>query len=239
MKLIIVTGLSGSGKSIALNALEDLGYYCIDNLPVFMLPSFTETLGRKRDARFARTAVGIDARNPSTDLDNLTTLLEPLRSAGVWCEILYLEAQDETLIKRYSETRRPHPLANDEHPLAEAIQLERALLAPFLSAADLRVDTTHTNLYQLRDIVRSLVGERTTHEMSVLLVSFGYKHGVPPDADFVYDVRCLPNPHWKAELRPLTGKDQPVAEFLFQQVRLDIEPLVRIEIIGHRCSVRF
>ena len=215
MKLVIVTGLSGSGKSIALNTLEDLGYYCIDNLPVFLLPAFAETLVEPlKDKRYELTAVGIDARNNSTELGGLTPLLDSLRSRGINTEIIFLEAQDDTLIRRYSETRRPHPLSDGDHPLVEAIGLERQILSPFLNLADLRIDTTRTNLHELRQIIRSRVGEHRSSEISVLFESFGFKHGVPRDADFVYDVRCLPNPHWHPQLRPLTGRDQPVIDFL-------------------------
>ena len=220
MKLIIVTGLSGSGKSIALNTLEDLGYYCIDNLPVFLLHAFIDALASRHDPRFDLTAVGIDARNLSSAPDSIKPLQAPLQAQGIECEVLYLEAQDETLLRRYSETRRRHPLADDEHPLAEAIQLERKILDPFLTSADLTVDTTHTNLHQLRDIIRSRLGEHSSREISLLFESFGFKHGVPRNADFVYDARCLPNPHWQKELRPLTGKDADVAYFLEQDDRV-------------------
>ena len=215
MKLVIVTGLSGSGKSIALNTLEDLGYYSIDNLPVFLLPAFAEALAVPlKDPRYELTAVGIDARNNSAELGSLTPLLDSLKSRGINTEIVFLEAQDDTLIRRYSETRRPHPLSDGEHPLTEAIRLERQILSPFLNLADLRIDTTHTNLHELRQIVRSRVGQHRSSEISVLFESFGFKHGVPHDADFVYDVRCLPNPHWHPQLRPLTGIDQAVIDFL-------------------------
>lgn len=215
MKLVIVTGLSGSGKSIALNTLEDMGYYSIDNLPVFLLPSFAEALAPPHtDPRYELTAVGIDARNDSTDLDGLSLLLSSLKARGINTEIIFLEAQDDTLIKRYSETRRPHPLSDDNRPLTEAIRLEREILSPFLTAADLRIDTTRTNLHELRKIIRSRVGEHLSNEISLQFVSFGFKHGIPRDADFVYDVRCLPNPHWHPKLRPLTGRDQKVVDFL-------------------------
>ncbi|MEW7976896.1 MAG: RNase adapter RapZ [Candidatus Sedimenticola endophacoides] len=222
MKLIIVTGLSGSGKSVALHTLEDLGYYCIDNLPVFLLPAFTQKLQQGDDRRFALSAVGIDARNPSADLNALTSMLPPLQEYGIRCEVIYLEAQDETLIKRYSETRRRHPLSSDDQSLAEAIGRERELLAPFLSAADLRIDTTGTNQHELRDIIRGRVGARPDGALSLLFQSFGFKHGVPNDADFVYDVRCLPNPHWHKRLRPLTGRDRPVQEFLGSDGRVGL-----------------
>ncbi|HHH39387.1 MAG TPA: RNase adapter RapZ [Sedimenticola sp.] len=213
MKLVIVTGLSGSGKSIALNTLEDAGYYCIDNLPLFLLPSFTEALVARRDPRYRLTAVGIDARNQS-DLTNLSPILEPMKGREIEYEVIYLEARDDTLIKRYSETRRRHPLSDGEHPLAEAIRLERRVLGPFLDRADLRIDTTHTNVHQLRHIIRTRVAEHRSTSISILFESFGFKHGVPHDADFVYDLRCLPNPHWNPILRPLTGRDQEVIRFL-------------------------
>ncbi|MES9844686.1 MAG: RNase adapter RapZ [Candidatus Sedimenticola sp. PURPLELP] len=229
MKLVIVTGLSGSGKSIALHTLEDQGYYCIDNLPVFLLPALTEELSERRDHQFKLTAVSIDARNPSADLENLTAMLRPLKERDIQCEVIFLEAQDETLIKRFSETRRKHPLTDEERPLAEAIELERSLLEPFLSAADLRIDTTHTNIHELRKIIRSRIGERANNELSLLFQSFGFKHGVPRDADFVYDVRCLPNPHWHQELRPLTGRDSEVQRFLEGDERVQH---LKEEIIG-------
>ncbi len=214
MKLVIVTGLSGSGKTTALNTLEDLGYYCVDNLPLLLLEPFGEMLLDSGDPRFERVAIGIDARNHSADLDSLKTILDTLRQRGVTVEILYLEAADDTLIKRYSETRRRHPLSDGNHPLVEAIQLERVILAPFLNAADLRIDTTRMNIHQLRDLIRRRVGERPAAELSLLFESFGFKHGVPNDSDFVYDVRCLPNPHWRPDLRPLTGRDSEVIAFL-------------------------
>ena len=214
MKLIIITGLSGSGKSVALNTLEDLGYYCIDILPAFMLPGLAEGFTKSNNKRFQLTAVGIDARDPTAKLDSISTLLQPLKKQGISYEIIFLEAQDETLIKRFSETRRRHPLSDDEHPLAEAILQERELLTPLLNAADLHIDTTHTNLHELRQIISSRISDRPERELSLLFESFGFKHAVPRDADFVYDVRCLPNPHWQQSLRPLTGKDADVAQFL-------------------------
>lgn len=214
MKLIIITGLSGSGKSVALNTLEDLGYYCIDNLPAFMLPALSEGFTKSNNERFQLAAVGIDARDPTAKLDSISTLLQPLKKQGISYEIIFLEAQDETLIKRFSETRRRHPLSDNEHPLAEAILQERELLAPLLNAADLHIDTTHTNLHELRQIISSRISDRPERELSLLFESFGFKHAVPRDADFVYDVRCLPNPHWQQSLRPLTGKDAGVVQFL-------------------------
>jgi UPF0042 nucleotide-binding protein len=160
----------------------------------------------------ANTAVGIDARNQPELLRELPDLVNKLRE-NFDCRILYLEAQSETLIKRFSETRRKHPLTAPDRALAEAIDLERELLEPILSDADLRIDTTHTNVHQLRDLVRERLGS-ADHKVSILLQTFGFKHGVPHDVDFVLDVRCLPNPHWQPELRRLTGLDADVARFL-------------------------
>jgi len=216
MKLVIVTGLSGSGKSIALNTLEDLGYYCIDNLPLFLLSKFTKEMTEKSDPLFKLVAVGIDARSRSTDPDNLKTLLETLDRKGIEQQLIYLKAQDDTLISRYSETRRRHPLSGKQRPLTEAIQLERQILSPFLDAADLCIDTTRTNVHQLRDIIRSHINDKSAAKLSLLFESFGFKYGIPRDADFVYDARCLANPYWQTGLRSLTGKDLEVAAFLEQ-----------------------
>ncbi len=214
MKLIIVTGLSGSGKSTALHTLEDLGYYCIDNLPMPLLPSLAAELTGQQSSIYERTAVGIDARNQSCCLQQLPEMLREIRQNGITCEIIFLEADDDTLIRRFSETRRKHPLTSDELPLAEAIQMERGLLEPFLQDADLRVDTTHTNQHELRDIIHNRLQERRENKISLLFQSFGFKHGVPHDVDFMFDVRCLPNPHWDQRLRHLTGMDKEVGEFL-------------------------
>ena len=213
MKLLVITGLSGSGKSIALHTLEDLGYYCIDNLPLFLLEELARRLIGRRDGAFDRTAVGIDVRNVPGELSTLPPLVKELRSQGVDCRIVYLDASNDSLIKRFSETRRKHPLADGERPLEEAMRLERQLLEPILGSADLHIDTTHTNIHQLRDQIRARL-EKPDDGISILLMSFGFKHGVPRDVDFVFDVRCLPNPHWQTELRPLTGRDRAVATFL-------------------------
>lgn len=213
-KLVIVSGLSGSGKSVALHTLEDLGYYCIDNLPLFLLENLALGLKGADENGFTNTAVGIDARNQPKQLRQLPGLVATLCDHAFDCRVLYLEAQTNTLIKRFSETRRKHPLTAHNRPLAEAIELERELLKPILSDADLRIDTTHTNVHQLRDLVRERLGEDNPHVVSILLQTFGFKHGVPNDVDFVLDVRCLPNPHWQPELRPLTGRESRVARFL-------------------------
>lgn len=214
MKLIIISGLSGSGKSVALHTLEDLGYYCIDNLPLFLLAELAAVMGQSRRRTFTRTAVGIDARNKPEDLHSLPAIIEQARERGVDCRVAFLDAQTETLIRRFSETRRKHPLTHASRPLSEAIALERQFLDPILHVAALRIDTTHTNVHELRDLIREQLGGDASPRASILLQSFGFKHGVPHDVDFVFDVRCLPNPHWEAELRPLSGLDPAVAAFL-------------------------
>ncbi len=213
MRLIVITGLSGSGKSVALNTLEDQGYYCIDNLPVFLLENLSRQLIEERNPAFARTAVGMDVRNSSGDLGELPAIVNHLKDKGIDCQIIFLDAQPDSLLKRFSETRRRHPLADQKLSLAEAMQLERKLLEPIKACADLLIDTTHSNVHQLRDQVRArVIG--TEPEMSVQVMSFGFKRGIPHDVDFIFDVRCLPNPHWQPDLRPLTGRDQAVADFL-------------------------
>ena len=213
IKLQIVTGMSGSGKTIALHTLEDMGYYCIDNLPVSILEAVALHLTDEPEAIFCKTAVGVDARSQSSQIPLLPELVRNMRQQGLDVNVLFLDAQNETLIKRFSETRRKHPLTDKERSLDEAIQHERLLLEPLSTTADLCIDTSHTNLHELRDLIHNRLDGSTNHA-SVLFESFGFKHGVPRDADFVFDVRCLPNPHWKAALRPLTGLDQPVSEFL-------------------------
>ncbi|MBK1701586.1 RNase adapter RapZ [Thiococcus pfennigii] len=214
MQLIIISGLSGSGKSVALHTLEDVGYYCIDNLPLFLLAELAVTIGRSREPIYARTAVGIDARNKPEDLHRLADIIARARALGVECRVAFLDAQTDTLIKRFSETRRKHPLTSASLPLSEAIDLERRFLEPILKVATLQIDTTHTNVHELRDLVREQVGGESSPRASILLQSFGFKNGVPHDVDFVFDVRCLPNPHWEPTLRELTGLDPAVAGFL-------------------------
>lgn len=212
-RLVIVSGRSGSGKSTALHVLEDAGFYCIDNLPVELLP---ELMGGWRSAQaeqLQRIAVSIDARNTSTALARFHEVLAALPE-GVSRSILFLDADDATLIKRYSETRRKHPLSNSTTSLHEAIAAERELLAPIAAEAALTIDTSQMTLHELRDLVSKTVVADSGAGMVVLFESFGYKRGVPVDADIVFDLRCLPNPHWLAPLRHLTGRDAPVVEFL-------------------------
>jgi UPF0042 nucleotide-binding protein len=221
LQLVVVSGLSGAGKSVALHTLEDAGYYCIDNLPADLLPAFAAQMMSAGGLDYQRSAVGIDARNPSRALQRFPEILNELRAKGMECQLLFLEADDPILIKRFSETRRRHPLSRQDVSLGEAIARERELLGHLASSADLRVDTSLTSLHQLRDIVRLRVGGGPPGSLSVLFQSFGFKHGVPRDADFAFDTRCLPNPHWDPHLRPLTGLDAEVQAFL------SCEPLVQ------------
>jgi UPF0042 nucleotide-binding protein len=214
MKLVVISGVSGSGKSTALHVLEDLDFYCIDNLPVGLLPDFAVKMSAFPGQLGALAAVGIDARNPPLDLSRFPEILDQLKDAGVDCEIIYLDADDEVLLKRFSETRRKHPLSGEEVPLQEAILHERRLLQPIIDRADLFADTTHSNVHQLRDLVRERMQDSQKKGLSILFESFGYKHGMAADADFVFDARCLPNPHWENKLRALTGRDRAVADYL-------------------------
>jgi RNase adapter protein RapZ len=210
MRLIIVTGLSGSGKSIVLRALEDAGFYCIDNLPATLLPQISEHLA---PATQQRVAISIDTR--SAALETLPENIQALRDKGISVQVLYLESNAETLVKRFSETRRRHPLSDEKTTLAESIEYERQLLNRLVNL-DHRIDTSNLSANTLRNWVRDFVVQQSTG-MTLLFVSFGFKHGIPLDADFVFDVRCLPNPHYDPVLRPLTGKDAPVQDFLRQQ----------------------
>ncbi len=222
MKLVIVSGLSGSGKSVVLDALEDLGFYCIDNLPLALLPAFVEQISSSPRRNYEHAAVGIDARNLSEDFQGFPDLLDRISSMGLECEIIFLQADDDTLIKRFSETRRKHPLTRSGVSLAEAIAMERKMLESVAISADWCIDTTHTNVHQLRDKIRAHMQSKA-RTLSLTFLSFGYKHGVPVDADFVFDIRCLPNPHWVPQLRALTGLDREVREFLDRQ-----EPMARM-----------
>jgi UPF0042 nucleotide-binding protein len=217
LRLIIVSGLSGSGKSVALHVLEDLGFYCIDNIPVALLRSFVDEILLRRDAAFENVGVGLDARNRPSDIDDIPSLIAKLRRDGVECDVIFLKADDQTLLSRFSETRRKHPLTNRDISLAEAIAKERELLGPVINSAELVIDTTGMTVYALREQIRERVGQRAPGALSILIESFGYKHGLPASADFVFDVRCLPNPYWEPQLRPLTGKDYPVRRFLDEQ----------------------
>ena len=217
LRLIIVSGLSGSGKSVALHVLEDLGYYCIDNLPAGLLVAAVNEFRRDGGTSSNRLAVGVDARNHADNLDLLPDLLHELQSQGVSTDVIFLQASDEILLKRYGESRRRHPLAEAGTELRAAIQSERAILAEIELSADLMIDTSTTSIYQLADTLRSRVDRRQKESLSVLVESFGFKFGIPADADFVFDLRSLPNPYWTLKLRGLTGLDTEVQAFLDRQ----------------------
>jgi RNase adapter protein RapZ len=214
VRLVIISGLSGSGKSVALHLLEDLGFYCIDNIPVALLRSFVDEILPREEAAFENVGVGLDARNRPSDIAEIPELFQKLRSDGVDCEIIFLQTDDKVLLSRFSETRRKHPLTDKDTSLAEAIAKERELLGPVINTAELVIDTTAMSVYELREQIRERVAPRAPGSLSILVESFGYKHGLPANADFVFDVRCLPNPYWEPLLRPLSGKDEPVKAFL-------------------------
>ncbi len=222
LRLIIVSGLSGSGKSVALHVLEDLGYYCIDNLPAGLLASAVEEVRQSGGSPARGLAVGVDARNRTENLKALPDLLHGLRNQGVRTDIIFLHASDEILLKRYSESRRRHPLAEQGLQLRAAIESERAILAEIELSADLVIDTSETSIYELADTVRSRIDRRETRSLSVLIESFGFKYGIPADADFVFDLRSLPNPYWTLKLRGLTGLNADVREFLDQQEKFTV-----------------
>lgn len=208
MQLILVSGLSGSGKSIALNVLEDSGYFCIDNLP---LPLLVKTASYLSNSGQQHTAISVDARS-SSDLNLLPDGITALKRLGFDVRILFLEAKTDELVKRYSETRRRHPLSEENRTLSECIQLERERLE---AVSDLghRMDTSDLSPNTLRSWIKDFIALDRSR-LTLLFQSFGFKHGIPLDADFVFDVRCLPNPHYDSELRPLTGKDPAVIAFL-------------------------
>lgn len=209
MQLIIVTGLSGSGKSVVLKALEDTGYYCVDNLPATLLPQIYENLSSSQKL----IAVSTDTR--SAALEALPENIEKLKAQGVNVQVLFLESTTQALVKRFSETRRRHPLSNDDITLAESIECERKLLGP-LSELGHHIDTSDLSANTLRGWVKDFVAQENKN-ITLLFTSFGFKHGIPLDADFVFDVRCLPNPHYDPKLRPMTGRDAPVKAFLDKQ----------------------
>jgi len=218
--LIVLTGMSGGGKTVALRALEDLEFYCVDNLPSVLLPQLVNaaTSGDRR-GRPRRIAVGVDVRNRGTDFAHMPLVLSELAAAGVQVHLIFLDCRDEVLIKRYSETRRRHPLATRGVSLADAIIEERRLLRPLMAIAEKVIDSSELNVHQLRRLVATGYAQ-ATEGLTLMFQSFAFRRGLPLDADFVFDARCLPNPHWQAHLRPLSGKDAAVREFL------DAEPLV-------------
>jgi UPF0042 nucleotide-binding protein len=210
--LVLVTGLSGGGKSTALRAIEDLGFYCVDNLPAALLPEFAAQIKHGTDI-YSRVALGIDARSPEQDLAGIPAWLEGLVGSGIECQMLFLDADSRAIIKRFSETRRRHPLTSDQRALPQAIEREIALLAGLRQRADWVIDTSDTNIHQLRRQVWNCIGSGN-ESMIVVLESFAFKRGVPQDVDFIFDARILPNPHWVESLRDCSGLDEPVRQWL-------------------------
>jgi UPF0042 nucleotide-binding protein len=217
MKLIIISGRSGSGKSTALHVLEDLGFNCVDNLPVGLLPELVDSVTNEARLDTQGLAVGIDARNVRKDLQRFPAILESIDQRAVEREILFLDASNDALVKRFSETRRKHPLTDSSTGLGEALSRETRVLAPIADLADLTIDTSRASPQELRDLVKNRVVGRTGSGLSLLFRSFAFKHGVPVDADIVFDLRCLPNPYWIINLRPLTGQDAEVVSYLETQ----------------------
>ncbi|MFT4634238.1 MAG: UPF0042 nucleotide-binding protein [Arenicella sp.] len=229
-KFFIISGTSGSGKTIALQALEDLGFYCIDNLPASLVPEMAaRVLGN--NTTHHNCAISIDSRNQDF-IGDLKESFGSLKSFNIDTRVIFIDADDATLLKRYSETRRKHPLSDEHTSLIEAIHKERQLLKHLSTIADRKIDTSKTTPHELRTIIRDDSEHGSDHSLTLLFQSFGFKYGNPTDADFMFDVRCLPNPHWNAELKLLTGLDQPVQDFLankpvctemYQQIRNFVE----------------
>ena len=216
MKLIIISGRSGSGKSTVLHVLEDRGYYCIDNLPASLLSSLANRISSDATG-IPNVAVSIDARNISTDLEQFPSIINELNKNSLSTEIVFLDANSQTLLKRFSESRRKHPLSSAAIGLKEAIDKESELLEPISVMASLSIDTSNMSLHQLRDTVKNRLLDDQKATLALLFQSFGFKNGLPVDADIVYDVRCLPNPYWDNSLRSLTGLDDAVVAFLDSQ----------------------
>lgn len=216
MKLVIVSGLSGSGKTVALHTLEDAGYYCIDNLPIAMLAGVVGELLANSQRYRQDVAIGVDVRAGTTELANFPDVIAALRNDQINLRIVFLEADNEVLLRRFSETRRRHPLTLYNTPLTRAVEAERQLLQSVRQAANVVIDTSKLNLHALRRHIHDDVAD--IHKpLQIEIKSFGFKHGIAEDADMVFDARCLPNPYWQPELRPLTGHDAPVQEFLRAQ----------------------
>lgn len=228
--VIIVSGMSGGGKSTALNALEDLGYYCIDNLPGAMLPDFGPQISAN-PILYKKVALGIDARSRESDLQVVLDWMYSLREKGFNCRLLFISAEKSVLIKRFSETKRRHPLTGSDKVLPDAIENEAQLLESLRHYSDQVIDSSHTNIHQLRRQVWNFVDRRSS-DMSIVFQSFAYKHGVPKDADFIFDARILPNPYWEENLRTLTGQSDSVRQWLEQDAQVikmseDIESFMR------------
>jgi len=217
MRLIIVSGRSGSGKTTALHLLEDSGFYCIDNLPASLFTTAIDQALLQTEIIQSKIAVSIDARSIPRQIEKFPEIFERLRAKYIQCDLLFLDADDDVLIKRFSETRRRHPLTSETKSLTEAVNDESKLLAPIVNLATLYVDTTHLNLYQLQDFLKLHLLEEPELGTAFLIESFGFKRGIPVDADWVFDLRALSNPYWMPELRDLKGTDQGVIDYLEKQ----------------------
>jgi UPF0042 nucleotide-binding protein len=238
VRLVVLSGRSGSGKSTALQALEDVGFYCIDNLPARLLPELI-SLMRAESRPAEAIAVSIDARNLPSNLRQFPDVMQQLRQVPeLTTETLFLDAGEATLLRRYNATRRRHPLTDGDQSLQQAIRTERELLEPIANLADLRIDTTRLSLYELRDEVKLRVAGRSEQSLSLQFESFGFKHGVPLDVDFTFDVRSLPNPYWVPDLRRFTGRDQEVIDFLSQSDEVT-EMIADIRSFVHKWLPRF
>jgi UPF0042 nucleotide-binding protein len=216
MRLIILSGLSGSGKSVALHMLEDLGYYCADNIPAGHLHAFVRETLLSGDPAYRRMAVGVDARNRMEEIRSVPQTIRKLKVDNIECEIVFLHAEEAVLVKRYNETHRPHPLAGEGRSLKEAIRAERELLGPLADEADVVLDTSRTSVHELRELVRARIHREARQGLSLMFQSFGFRHGLPGDSDFVFDARGLPNPYWEPTLKALSGRDMAVARYLEQ-----------------------
>lgn len=217
MQLIIVSGLSGAGKTVALKQYEDLGYYCIDNIPLALVAHMALRALRKLGERYERLAIGVDARETPEEIAKFPKYVDKLREKGVKTHVVFLHANEQTLLHRYSETRRKHPLSSEKVSLIEAIQQEARLLAPIANVADAMYDTTTFSLHELREKILERMPGGGEGKLSVQFLSFGFKHGTPMDADYVFDVRCLPNPHWEPSIREFNGKHPAIIEWLEQR----------------------
>ncbi|MEI8297994.1 MAG: RNase adapter RapZ [Pseudomonadota bacterium] len=220
MRLVIVSGLSGSGKSVALNMLEDLGWFCTDNIPAGLLNAFISHAVQRPKSVYDKSALGLDARNDPGDVATVPELVRSLRKSGIACETIYLYADENVLLKRYGETRRRHPLVRTGLDLKGAIAEELRLLEPITYTADLVIDTSTMSVHQLRDMIRARIEPRSQGQLSIMFESFGFKHGIPGGADFVFDARTLPNPYWVPALQALNGRDAAVVEFLEAEVEV-------------------
>ena len=243
MRIIILSGLSGSGKSVALHMLEDLGFYCIDNIPAALLKPFISHAVRSPESTYERAAVGLDARNTAAEIATVPQLIDELRRSGLQCEVIFLIASEEELLRRFAETRRKHPMSRNNVDLREAMILERHLLEPIVNAADLVIDTSKMGVHALRDVIHKRVEQRAIGRLSITFESFGFKHGIPGDADFVFDARSLPNPYWEPPLRHLTGRDDEVIRFLESHTNVatliaDIAHFVRARVPEYQSSNR-